>query len=304
MSILPNLELECLMSQLTLKDKPKETTKTPANLQDTSTSTPAQRDTLSISAWIRLVKKPIGDEAWEAASTILIYQRYQNLGPQHAYAAIKNDLECGFILQRKEIPQMLANHRFFASCSESFTLFVSKNYNGAATTQTSFTKNDVLPAKLFCEVWLTSFYFEYENITSLARLKTLSTQEYADFSLICRIIRDNHNSPEFGCVPRDKCGLFEDYRSSGLFSISFFADILLDSDYESYEVNPALYLKMITQLRATYTSLDGDFLPTLVDFMMDYPRMATEELVEKYKLDKGAKYVAQAELEQEWGKAG
>lgn len=259
-----------------------------------------------ISTWIKLAKQTIGNDAWEVASTVLIYQRYRNLDFGTARAAIKKDLENGFVLQREEIHQLLANQRFFSSCSEAFTNFVSRKYTGVPTARTSsFTADSVLSTRLFYEIWLASFYYEYETISSLSRinLRTLSTQEYADFNVVCHIMRNNYLSTEFGCSSAHRYGLFEDYRSSGFFDISFCADIVLGPEHPTtYGVNPTLYVKIITQIRATFTALDGGgFLPTLVDFMVDYPRMTTEELVEKYALNRGAECVAWTQLALEWG---
>lgn len=256
-----------------------------------------------ISTWTKLAKKTIGNDAWEVASTVLIYQRHRSLNFEKARAAIKKDLESDFVLQRNEIHQLLANQRFFDSCSEAFKNFISRKYTGSPTARTSsFSADAPLSTRLFYEIWLASFYYEYETISSLAsiNLRTLNTQEYADFNVVCHVMRNNYLSTEFGCSPSQRRGLFEDYRSSGFFDISFCADIVLSPEHQTYNVNPALYVKMISQIRATFTTLDGGFLPALVEFMMDYPRMTTEELVEKYSLDRGAEYVAWSQLGLEW----
>lgn len=295
--------LEYLMSQLTLGREPKNITVD--KFHDILISQPTLLNILSIQLWTKLAQQYIGEEAWEAAYNVLIYQRHQDLGIDSARAAVTKDLKNGFILRREEIRQLLANHQFFAICSENFSTLVLRKRTGLPTTWApSFTAKDVLQAKIFYRTWLTSFYFEYESIASLASLKTLSTQEYADVGLICHLMRDNDNSGRFGCSPKKKCGLFEDYRSSGFFNISFCADAVLNPEHGSYEVNPALFLKMVTQIRATCTSLDGDFLPKFVDFMWDYPKMTTEELIKKYSLKKGAEFIAWAQLELEWEKDG
>lgn len=258
---------------------------------------------LRMSTWTKLAKKTIGNDAWEVASTVMVYQRHRNLGFYRARAAIKKDLKSDFVLQREEVHQLLSNQRFYASCSEAFTNFVSRNYVGAPTARTSsFSTDATLSTKLFYEIWLTSLYYEYESVSSLVsiNLRTLSTREYADFNLVCHIMRNNYLSKEFGCSPPKRCNLFENHHSSGFFDISFCADIVLGPVNPTYEVNPALYVKMVTQIRAGFSTLDSGFLPTLVEFMVDYPKMTTEELVKKYALDRGAEYIIWRQLRLEW----
>lgn len=291
--------LEFLMSQLTLH-RTKKVTVVFGNFHHLP---PTLINEFRMSTWTKLAKKTIGKDAWEVASTVLIYQRHRHLGFSGARAAIKKDLESDFVLQREEIHQLLANQRFFDSCSEAFANFISRDYIGAPTARTSsFPADATLSTRLFYEIWLASFYYEYETISSLdsINLRTLSTREYADFNLVCHIMRNNYLSAEFGCSSPKRCGLFEDYSSSGFFDITFCADIVLDPEHPTYEVNPALYVKMVTQIRAAFGTLDGGFLPTLVEFMMDYPRMTTEELVEKYALDRGAECVVWGQLRREW----
>lgn len=291
--------LEFLMSQLTIH----RTKKLTVVFGDFHLLPPELINEFRISTWTKLAKKTIGKDAWEVACTVLIYQRHRNLDFENARTAIKKDLESDFVLQRNEIHQLLANQRFFGSCSEAFKNFISRKYTGPPTARTSsFPADATLSVRLFYEIWLVSFYYEYETVSSLAsiNLRTLSTQEFADFNLVCHIMRSNYLSAEFGCLSTQRRGLFEDHRSSGFFDISFCADIVLSPEHLTYEVNPALYVKMITQIRATFTTLDGDFLPTLVEFMIDYPLMTTEELVEKYALGRGAECVIWGQLRLEW----
>lgn len=130
----------------------------------------------------QVAKNIIGRDGWEDATAVLVYQRNAEiicLNP----TAVREELGGQFTLQPKDIPQLVANQRYFDCCCECFSTFVCKNYPRptedshvplAPTTRTnppispSFTAGDTLPIKLFYRMWRLSLRFTFDSLTTFA----------------------------------------------------------------------------------------------------------------------------------------
>lgn len=216
----------------------------------------------------------------------MIYQRHKHLGLSAARVAISEDLKANFALQKSDIPRLIRNQRFFESCSKDF---LSKLIELRVSPRPSFKTGYTLPPKLFYNVWLTGFYYEYKSFTSLARLKPLSPQEYADFAYVSIIMCNNRYSIEIGCTEdRETEAEFSNLKlSSFLLNTRFCAEIVLDPKLGgNYAVNPAFYHQIIHGLKTKYER--HEFVIRIFEFFVDYSRETLKQIMEKYKPEKSA----------------
>lgn len=139
----------------------------------------------SSSILTQVAKNIIGKDAWEDATAVLVYQRNAEIIRLNPSVVMK-ELESEFILQKKDIPQFLANQRYFDCCCEGFFAFVCKHYPQPTEDNTlgrlyvplaltpgtnrhanpSFTAGDTLPIKLFYQTWRLSLRFTFDSFTT------------------------------------------------------------------------------------------------------------------------------------------
>lgn len=139
----------------------------------------------SSSILTQVAKNIIGKDAWEDATAVLVYQRNAEIIRSNP-SAVRKELESEFVLQKKDIPQFLANQRYFDCCCEGFSAFICKHYPQpteditlgrlyvplAPTLGTnrhanpSFTAGDTLPIKLFYQTWRLSLRFTFDSFTT------------------------------------------------------------------------------------------------------------------------------------------
>lgn len=130
----------------------------------------------------QVAKNIIGKDGWEDATAVLVYQRNAEI-IRSKPTVVREELRGEFALQPKDIPQFVANQRYYDCCCERFSIFVCKNYPQPTedshvplvpTTQTnpstspSFTAGDTLPIKLFYRMWRLSLRFTFDSLTTFA----------------------------------------------------------------------------------------------------------------------------------------
>lgn len=122
-------------------------------------------------------------DVWEAATAVLIHQRNGFLPGLNAdYDGIKEELSKGFKLERADIPNIVANQRFFEDCARYFML-VDPSYESPA-----LVCGESLSMKYFYEAWLLGLRFGYEDIKTFASRSFLSPQALKDLQTLSRLM--------------------------------------------------------------------------------------------------------------------
>lgn len=178
---------------------------------------------------MRVAKNAIGMDAWEEATTVLIYQRddvHMNTDPNN-FDILKKELQSDFILHKTDIARIVVNQQFFNSCAADFEAYVSLNYprprpsNGSGgegqgagpidatpapapapstaydpsatwvLPPPSFTAGDTLSIKLFYQMWLFALQFGYESIGTFSNHPSLSHRQAADLLVVSKVMSQN-----------------------------------------------------------------------------------------------------------------
>lgn len=249
-----------------------------------------------------IAKKLVCKDTWEATPTVLSYQRYYNCAAIGSCAEGddadfgKPILQTPFSLRRSDISQFLANQRFYQSCSDDLPIFLYFNYprssdasgkdQAPSSSLPTPSFGNTLPVKLFYDVWLMSFRFEHESISSLAHSKPLSKQQYTDIQAVSRLMYKNNYSKEFGCSPKREWKQFCNIGRSGFFS---FSSPWLSSA-PGVEKNPALFMKLACRFVRVPNFSRWGFL-TVVEFMKVYPGKGFDDLMEEWEFCRRKKLI-------------
>lgn len=152
----------------------------------------------------QVAKNIIGIDAWEDATAVLVYQRNAEIIRSNP-SAVKEELEGEFVLQKKDIPQFVANQRYFDCCCERFSAFVCKHYpqptedssitlgrflapnlNINRYAEPSFSAGDTLPIKLFYQMWRLSLRFTFDSFNTFVSRK--QQLPLADLWVVSRVM--------------------------------------------------------------------------------------------------------------------
>lgn len=265
---------------------------------------------------LQVAKRILGN-AWDDATTLLVWQRHSNnLIPN--YDAVKEDLKTKFVLHRKDIPQLLANQKFFDSCSRDFTTFIAREFPQArkwrkelallaptssvlTAHQIAFKTHDfvtegVLPAGLFYKMWLLHLQFRYESIEVFATHQHISEKLCADLRLVSQIMQGNSNFKDFiflvkGTNAPEKLLSRELFGSLWPRLVKHNSNRCRGLPQDSHE-NHFLRLKMLSHIAAV--AAGGMTLPQTNlawfnrvsalhdEFISDYAKMSVKGMVGKY----------------------
>lgn len=234
----------------------------------------------------------LGD-AWEEATTILVWQRNSNSkGIVSDYAAVEKDLEFEFVLRRGDIPQLVANQKFIESCSDAFAAFRSDCRNRPHATSRGpipLVPSSYTPSvKMFYSMWLLSLRFRYETIETFAAHEPITVDDCIGYYVVSRIMLNNNHFRNFIYVPRcpDSWGKV---LSRNLFSV-WLRPLRLENN-----PNPLLRQKMISHIIAAVAggmavpAGNSDhwrrvFLRIFQRFEQDYATMEFKALIHKYNI--------------------
>lgn len=255
-------------------------------------------DTYRISIWTKIAQNIVGIDAWEAVTTILLYQRNYEKAPEaqlfrggtfgtrlqwspletrirvppreieKIYAAVKKGLETGFVLCRGDIHRILSNQRFFNVVARDLKAKAGaprKNWELPYTLTVSFHPT------LFYQTWQMGLQLEHESITMLARRKDWTKERHIN---LCRVSYAVSRSTYWICqkfLPRPVifglCGSHQ--------------NMVICMDKK----NPCLLSKMVCYLNET-SNLETSQWDEFEDaFLEDYSKMSVEESIAKYDLD-------------------
>lgn len=93
----------------------------------------------------RVALTTIGEDAWDDAAAVMIYQRQIYL-PVPDCAAIKKDQESKFVLRLDDLPQLIHNQDFYHCCAEDYYSWASlSSYRSQAPTPEPDSSAPVLP---------------------------------------------------------------------------------------------------------------------------------------------------------------
>lgn len=239
----------------------------------------------------------VGGSAWKEAAEILIYQRHMHEATLD-YVALNKDIEAGFTLQKSDIPQLVANQRFFESCSFRLHTVLSfcsrwsisdpyqlKSSNPSAMSlclpgKPSFTVKNALSAKLFYQTWLCGLHFQHDTVKAFALRPPISEQQGIDYNLISRLMYNNQSFRKFLCSERPSSGGVAEYYVTSKFFTSRWQTC---SAVKIHKSNHLLFTKMIFHLKRFKRSKKSKILRQ--KFLYAYPSRSVECLVEEFRLD-------------------
>lgn len=234
----------------------------------------------------QLAKNIIGLDAWEAAITVLLYQRKDN---NEATGSRQDHAVRNFVLQREDILNLVANQQFFKNVSQSFAIFDSADWprENCYWAETSFTVGDVLSVEFFYKSWLYSIQFACDTIETFYRRPRVSEQHLSDLCLLSKVVllldgpQHHHRS-------------FKSVWSSGGYESTWFANVMV---FEPFDWNgmtatdrtkdTLLFQKMTNHLSAAYED-DSEYEGAWSTFFNDYGggTMAIEAIMKKYRFDR------------------
>lgn len=239
------------------------------------------------------VAKNMLGHVWEEATTLLVWQRNStNLIPD--YAAVVKDLEVEFVLHRTDIPQLVANQKYFDSCAHSFMKFATLNLTRAQpklcpSCNPYFTTREIFPIKTFYGVWLLHLYFRYATIEDFAAYECLSFEQYLDHYTMSKVMFRNKHFGSFIFAPRF-WNTWDKVLSRNLFVVWLGPP----KDARIHETRPILRHKMLCHLVASVAgsmtlpapnrNWGREFPPICLRFMDEYGVKSLKELIEEYRL--------------------
>lgn len=250
---------------------------------------------------LQVAKNIIGGEAWEEATTLLVWQRHSN-GVIPDYPAVRKDFETEFVLGRADIPHLIANQRFFDDCaqshhfgragSKSYPVYLEQDPNKAfpAYACSSWDAGHALPTKSFYQMWLLHLRFKYESIETFATHEPFSSQQLVDLCVVARVMFSRRH--RFKHLVSSQCSHGADFPEQ-LASKNLVGVWRPSTKWAVHKSdNPMLRMKMVTHIAARmqgfaepgvdWTQL---FLQVrLPRFKVDYQFMSIEALVKKYEI--------------------
>lgn len=238
---------------------------------------------------LECVSRNIFGPAWEDVTILLVHQRSGFLpGLVPDYAGVKEGLAKKFLLERRDIPNILANQRFFDNCDIIFRVL-----NGLRVVPSAATPQGAFSIEYFYRVWLLALRFGYEDVETFARRPALSLQELSDIRLLaCFIIHSSHFLLRFN--PPRWSGYTNPWFLGNMFwqlankdTTKIFKLIVISKR------NVLLQLKMVshmvTALRIGYPTNPPGLQGRISGLRVDYsnPNMTVKDIVDKYGLSCG-----------------
>lgn len=239
------------------------------------------------------VAKNILGVAWEEATAVLVWQRNStNLIPD--YAAVMKDLEVEFVLRRTDVPQLVANQKYFDSCVSHFVEFAALNLTRAQLMPCTmcnpyFTTRETFPIKTFYSMWLLHLHFRYASIEKFAVHESLSFSQYLDHYIMSKVMFRNKHFGSFIFAPRF-WNTWDKVLSRNLFIVWLGPP----KDARVHKTRPILRHKMLCHLVASVAgsmtlpapnrNWGREFPPICLRFMDEYGVKSLKELIEEYGL--------------------
>lgn len=235
---------------------------------------------------LECVARNILGPAWEDVTVLLIHQRGGFLpGLVPDYAGVKEGLAKKFLLERRDIPNILANQRFFDNCDKIFRILDGSDFvPSAATPQGAFS------IESFYRIWLLALRFGYEDVETFACRPVLSLQELADIRLLTSfIIHSSHFKLRF-CPPRWSDHTNPWFLGNMFWQVTHKDAVTIFRIIATAKHNVLLQLKMIshmvTALRIGYPTNPPGLQGRIMGLRADYsnPNMTVKDIVDKYGL--------------------
>lgn len=198
------------------------------------------------------------------------------------------------MLQRRDIPHILANQRFFYSIRTDIDTWLYLHYGedeepvqgssaAAHPLRPSFTPEEPPSTKPSYKVWKLSLQFGHEPITTFAQHPLLSLQQLIDLHVLSNRIIQSPESGNFICSPM----------WNRLVPGSPLTDIFTLRAYERPKPQdptakcPLLILKMVCHLSIAFTMRPGNdgIWILLMGLLADCTDKTVQAIVQKYGLD-------------------
>lgn len=263
----------------------------------------------------RVAKSFIGNDVWQEATAVLTYQRHSATGTT-IYPDVEKDLKTAFVLKKTDIPYLVANQRFFGSCSEGYESFVSMvnfrypqggathNHHQPLSPEISPHLNRTiqmpLRKKVFYQSWQLCLRYGHESIRDFARHKNLSSSQIVDIYVLSRVMIMDRHFDKLICPPRWSakvfkwinpfwCDMFRVF-GNGHYQISFRGAVAKNIATTDPNYNHLLYMKAMSHLAASTAKSNpgcerGEFCQLVNEFQIDYAKLGMEALIAKYGLD-------------------
>lgn len=238
---------------------------------------------------LECVARNILGPAWEDATILLVHQRSGFLpGLVPDYAGVKEGLAKKFLLERRDVPNILANQRFFDNCNIIYSAL-----NGSDMIPSAATPQGALSTESFYRVWLLALRFGYEDIETFSRRPALSLQELVDIRLLtCFIIHTSHFKHRF-CPPRWSVYVNPWFLGNMFWQLTNRDTVTVFKMIATAKHNILLQLKMvshmITAVRIGYPTNPPGLRGRIPGLRIDYsdPNMTVKDIVDKYGLSCG-----------------
>lgn len=238
----------------------------------------------------RVAKYLFGASRWEAAKTVLTYQRYvykQSFDQE----ALQADLGSVFVPRVSDFTQMRSNERVFREFGEEMNNILERERAKPAPKDNVIIPRSATTSQAFYRAWTISMRFHFESVQKFFELEPHSNGHCHVLQKLCRLMYSDY-TPHMTPVGNRRLGV----ASATAMSLTeiWGSDIYCFSEYRPVPPNfhsfvfkytdSVLLSKMKWMLHQR--SSDTDYATSVASLEAECkkPEVNIEELVERYKL--------------------